>query len=102
MQFSFPPYLRSCSYQPVDLVTMSPFGERYTLSDRNCGKHDREEKHVDGRKRPLVRPRRKCGVIYMWIQKKSGRKTWSEFLWFRIGKDVGCYEHDNGISGSPI
>jgi len=30
------------------------------LRDRNCGKHDR-------RKRPLLRPRRRCGIIFTLI-----------------------------------
>ena len=66
-QLSFPPYRRSPPYQPVDLVTLSSVVEPNTLRYMHCGKRDREEKHADGRKRPLVRPRHRCGIIFKWI-----------------------------------
>lgn len=100
MQLSLPPYLRSRSYQPVGLVTFSPFVERHTYRSSDFCKRDREEKVVDGRKRILARPRRRCGIIFTWVYKKSGRKTCTEFLWFRRGKEVGCHEHGNETSGS--
>jgi len=36
-------------------------------------------------KRPLVRPRHRCGIILIWIFRKWDVKEWTGSMWLRIG-----------------